>query len=117
TFANDCKRVYADLAKFDQVIEAKKSEFAKIPANPNDKEWVKAKIHHMVDIDQYLRTTVVHHPWNQMYNEAETLCSWEEINPRWQRIDSNNTKALRDLMKIYGWFKLSEFGKETRWQA
>lgn len=111
--ASDCKRAYADLEKFDQVIEAKKSEFANIPANPNDKEWVKAKIHHMVDIDQYLRSTAINLPWEQKYNEAETRCFWEEMIPRWQKIDSANTKDLRDLMKIYGWFKISELGKET----
>lgn len=50
TFADECKRVTNDSANFDRLIEAKKAEFAKLPANPNDKEWVKAKIRHMVDV-------------------------------------------------------------------
>lgn len=116
-FADDCKRVADDITKFDKTVEAKKVEFEKTPANPNDKIWVKSKIDYMVDVDQYLRTVVLNLPWEQKYDKSETDCFWKEIGPRWQAIDSANTKDLRELMKIYGWFKISEFGKDVSQNA
>lgn len=115
--ADDCKRVTADVAVFDKNVEDKKSEFEKIPENPNDKKWVKSKILHMVDVDQYLRTTVMNLPWEQKYNQLETDCFWKEMGPRWQRIDSTNTNDLSVLMKIYSWFKISEFGQDISQKA
>ena len=51
-------RVDEDIDPFDQRMAQLRQEFAKKPPAPNDKEWVKAKLQHMVDVDQYVRSTL-----------------------------------------------------------
>ena len=117
SYAQDYDRVDADVAQFDKVIEVKRLDFEKLPANPSDKGWVKLKINYMVDIDQYLRETVLNLPWEQHYDKVETQHFYDLMMPRWKRIDTGNTEDLRGLMRIYTWFKISVFGEDTSEKA
>ncbi len=114
--ASPYPKVDADLATYDQTIVKMKSEFAVTTANPKDKEWVKAKLDFMFNIDQYMRN-YWNTPFKQKYNEAETQYFNEHFYPKHAGLDSENTKELKELLKIYDWFKISEFGVKADNQA
>lgn len=103
-------RVDEDFKAFDQHVAQLQQEFAKKPPAPNDKEWVKAKLQHMVDVDQYMRG-MNETPERRKYTDEERL----EFNERmpWAAIDAKNTADLKELLKIYPWFTISEFGWEA----
>ena len=48
-------KVDTDLQEYDENVATLRTNFAKIPANIQDKEWVKKKLTHMVEVDQYMR--------------------------------------------------------------
>lgn len=52
----------SDLNEFDMHVAALKESFPRTPSNSSDKEWIKAKLAHMVEVDQYMRkySQVVH---------------------------------------------------------
>lgn len=81
----------------DDGIAALKAAFAQLSADPHDKEWVKAKLRHMVEIDQLGR---------QPAFRAHSI-------PGAVAIDAENTAALKDLMNIWGWFTISQFGEQA----
>jgi hypothetical protein len=105
-------RVDSDLNEFDIHVAALKEVFTRTPANPNDKEWVKVKIAHMVEVDQYMRkySQVVH---EHNYSEQEQNYFSLKFGPRWQSIDEECTASIKELLKIYPWFTISEFGAVT----
>lgn len=105
-------RVDADLKAYDEKVEAMNREFSNIPADPMDKEWVKKKLQHMVDVDQYMRNQV-DLPFRNKYSKEEQEYFWQQFMPRWERVDLSNTQGLKDLLKIYTWFKASEFGGQA----
>jgi len=109
--ASNLPRVDADLKIYDDQIVALSFEFEKVPANPQDKEWVKFKINHMFEVDQYMR-----HYWDitsiHQYTDAEKQEFKTQFLLRAQAVDSANTYDLKKLLKIYRWFKISEFGAE-----
>jgi hypothetical protein len=109
-------RVDEDLAPFDLRVAQLKQEFAKTPPAPNDKEWVKAKLKHMVDIDQYVRQPF-DIPEVRKYSEEERAEFWRRISVRFMGIDRENTAELKKLLKIYPWFTISEFGPEANQNA
>lgn len=81
------------------------------PPNRHDKTWVIEKLQHMVDVDQLVRKAL----------ENPKVASWppearrhfqEKLIARMKEVDRANTAELRELLKIYRWFTVSEFGKE-----
>ncbi len=117
SFAGECDRVTSDIKEFDTNVLAMEAKFKTLPADFKDKAWVKAKISFMNEVDQYMRNTAMHLPFEKQYNEVEKGCFWKEMSPRWMKIDKENTADLKGLMKIYGWFKFSEFGEVTSHDA
>lgn len=89
------------VASYHDRISALEADFAQLPANPNDKEWVKAKLRHMVEIDQISRS---------LSGKSELR---EHILPRAIAIDEKNTAALKELIDIWGWFTISQFGEQA----
>lgn len=104
-------RVDSDLAAYDRAIAKMQSAFAKIPADPKDKEWVKRKLAHMCEIDQFMRNQIAL-PFERKYSEDEAEYFEEQFGPRFQATDKGNTRGLKKIFKLYGWFKISEFGSE-----
>jgi hypothetical protein len=103
--------VDADLKIYDDQIAALNLEFAKVPAKSQAKEWVKIKINHMVKVDQYMRQY-----WNipsiHQYTEVEKKEFNIQFSLRSNSVDQENTSDMKELLKIYTWFKISEFGTE-----
>jgi hypothetical protein len=102
--------VREDLSAFDAHIFALRNAFAALPADPNDKDWVKTKLDHMVEMDQYMRNylNVLH---EHSYTESQTQYFWTQFGPRWEEVDQKNTQNLKDLLEIYTWLKISEWGE------
>lgn len=109
-------KVDADLEVYDNKIKSMQDDFLKSPANPQDKEWVKGKLNHMVEIDQYMRF-FTQTPFEHHYTKEEKEYFDLNFSDRFKSIDLSNTSDIKDLLKIYRWFKISEFGKKADNQA
>ena len=120
TFAKahaDCKRVDADLKIFDNEIQQMVDTFYKLTINYADRNWVIKYVDHMYAKDQHMRRTAIELPFKQRYSKEETDCFWQSFVPRWNRIDTLNTEALKSLMEPYTWFWISDFNEVTNDQA
>jgi hypothetical protein len=111
--AEEFARVTDDLKVYDDHVAGLEAEFAKLPADPHDKTWVKAKLKHMFDVDQYMRkfaSIAVTHA----YNDAERLdFNARFTTKRWMAVDARNTEDLKALLAIHPWFTISEFGERA----
>ncbi len=107
--AADYAKVDRDLADFDLHITSIKSAFAKNAANPHDKEWVKAKLAHLFEMDQYMRK-FPHITYERNYSEQDRKYFSSKYKLKWPEIDKECTSSIKELLKIYEWFKVSEFG-------
>jgi hypothetical protein len=109
TFAADPERPKADLALYDAAIAKMRTDFAQLPADMTDKEWVKRKLKHMVEIDQYTRRFTP--PSEPQCTQEERDYFQNEFVERWSKLDKQNTADLKVLLKTHSWFTVSEWGK------
>ncbi len=110
--ASDFPRVDADLKIYDDTVLAKNVAFSKVPVNPHDKNWVKLKLSHMVDVDQYMRG-YSDTPFKHSYSKEETDYFQTLFGSRWSEMDSQNTNDVKKLLEIYSWFTVTSFGGEA----
>lgn len=110
--AEEYPRVSADLAAYDAHVADAEAEFAKRPADPHEKGWVKMKLAHMVNIDQYMRKYSFT-PADHGYSDAERQDFEARFASRWQQVDARNVAGLEELIGIHGWFTISSFGEEA----
>ena len=114
--ASDSPRVDSDIKVYDDTVATMNATFEQKPANPNNTEWVKLKIQHMVDVDQYTR----HYsdtPFNHQYSASEKAAWQLQFGPRFSAIDQADTVDLKSLLKIYSWFTISRFDAQTDFNA
>jgi hypothetical protein len=106
------ERVDLDLNTYDVKIKSLKDAFSKIPVDPYDKKWVRQKISHMFELDQFMRkfSDVI---YSHKYTLKEEQYFWKEFFPRFKELDAKNTEDLKELITIYDWFKISEFDAIT----
>ncbi len=105
-------KVDVDLQAYDKTVAKMKADFAQIPADPKDIEWVKNKLKHMFDTDQYMRKQK-NIPFEHEYTSAEKEYFSKEFQTRFKQIDKENTEDLKKLLNIYSWFVISKFGEEA----
>lgn len=105
-------KVDTDLKTYDDTITAKNAAFNATPADPHNKPWVKAKLEHMVDVDQYMRN-YLNTPFEHNYSNDEKAYFTTKFMPRWTAIDTQNTADLKLLLQIYNWFNISSFGAQS----
>jgi hypothetical protein len=110
--ANPHSRPDADLQVYKDKVKTLDDAFAKVPAMPKNKGWVKKKLAHMVEVDQYMRLypNVIK---DKEYTDQEEKYFWSMFGPLSRNVDETNTKDLKELLKIYDWFTISEFGREA----
>lgn len=103
-------RVEQDIQEYDMHIAELKAAFGALPVDPFNREWVNEKLKHMFDLDQYTRNylTIV---YEKNYTNQETDYFWQIFGPKWRQIDQKNTNDLKDLLRIFTWFTISEFGE------
>lgn len=104
------------LTDYDTEIQRRISEFEKTPANLKDKAWVQLKIAHMFDIDQYMRNLFMNIS-DQNFTQEELSFFQQGYGHRFYMMDWQNTQDLKQILKLHGWFKVSEWGKQTDRQA
>jgi hypothetical protein len=109
--ADTFAKVDADLTKYDAAIQNMKDEFGKVAGDTSDKDWVKKKLQHMVDIDQHMRNFSMSVPHDHQYTKAEQDYFFKQFLPRWKQLDGNNTANLKSLLETYSWFTISAWGK------
>lgn len=109
--ADPFPKVDADLAEYDAAIQKMKDEFGKVAGDSSDKDWVKKKLQHMVDIDQHMRSFSMSVPHDHQYTKAERDYFFKQFLPRWQQLDGTNTADLKTLLQVYAWFTISAWGK------
>lgn len=110
--ASSLSKVDRDIKDFDDKVQEMNSQFAVKPVNPSDKNWVKEKIQHMRDIDQYMRG-YLEVQFDHGYSDLEKQEFMKQFLPRWSQIDTQNTKDLKELMAIYVWFSIGDFDEKT----
>jgi hypothetical protein len=113
---SDFPKVGQDIKAHHEKIAAMEAEFALKPTDPNDKEWVKTKLAHMVAIDQYARR-YGEIQYQHSYTEAEKTQFLKQFMPRMLSVDAKNTSALKSLLKLYRWFTISLFGEQANGDA
>lgn len=105
-------KVDADLKNYDDTAAAMKAAFATLPSDPKDIDWVKKKLKHMFDVDQFMRKQM-NLPFEHSYAEAEKEYFSKEYGRRFRQVDGENTADLKGLLKVYRWFVISRFGAEA----
>ena len=111
SMASAFPRVDDDLRHYDQTITKMESDFSKIPADPKKIEWVKLKLKHMFDTDQYMRRFGMRIPYEHNYTSDEKNYFNSQFKDRFAGLDAKNTGDIKELLKIYDWFRISIFGK------
>jgi CubicO group peptidase (beta-lactamase class C family) len=104
------------LKDYDSEVLKRINEFEKTPGDINDKDWVKSKLAHMFDIDQYMRKLFMAAN-EQGFTGRELEFFQKGYSRRFTMIDWQNTQDLKLLLKKYGWFKISEWGQQADRQA
>lgn len=105
--------IQAAIGEYDQHVAELKANFDRIPANPQDKKWVAAKLRHMAEVDANERMTSVEGPGLNKFNDAEKEEFRRRLGQRAKVIDDSNRADLIKLLRIYPWFKISEFGEQA----
>jgi hypothetical protein len=114
--ASSYSRVDNDIAAYDQAVIKMKSDFSSQPVESKNKTWVQLKIENMVQVDQYMRN-FWSTPFINLYSADEKAEFNKQFSLKSFAVDSENTSDLKELLKIYNWFKISEFGERTDNQA
>ncbi|WP_413944432.1 DUF6624 domain-containing protein [Bdellovibrio sp. HCB-162] len=105
-------RVEQDLKDYDHKIEKMNKDFSVTPENTDSIEWVKSKLDHMFEIDQYMRN-YWSTPIEKDYSVDERNQFNQEFFKRNNKLDSQNTADTKMLLKKYEWFKISVFGEKA----
>ncbi len=104
--------VHSDIQKYDHFMTQKKRELSQKLKIKTGHDWVKAKLKAMVTLDQYTRNFMQTTKDND-YSHREEQNFYKEFIPRMEKIDKQNTKDLKKIIKKYGWPKISTFGKKA----
>lgn len=107
--ASTYPRVDADIAMYDSTVLKMRNDFSAAPSNIEDKEWIKSKLDYMFKIDQYVRA-FSDTPFINNYSPEEKSEFHKQFGLKFYEVDNRNTSDLKELLKRYEWFKISEFG-------
>jgi len=102
--------------RHDKRVAELTAEFEKLPAAPDDVEWVKKKLEHMAAIDQVARLLSSGPEMSSLTAEQRDAAN-AELGARMTRIDAANLADLKKLLAIHGWFNRSRFGDAADLQA
>lgn len=78
----------------------------------HSKDWVKKKLDHMFMIDQEMRQNSVDVSNDSSYLEQEqSYISQIFYEKYWSKVDYENTEDLKEILAVYGWITISQFGE------
>lgn len=84
-------------------IDALQARFSE-PSRPDDKDWVRRRLAHLYEVDQFARGAYM-----KMPDPGER----RKLAARIIALDQANTAELKDLLKRHRWFTISGFGKDA----
>jgi hypothetical protein len=111
--AADPAKVAVAVAEWDAHVAKLRAEFARAPAAPDDKAWIRSRLRHLVAVDQYARLPFTRDGSERGFTPEENTAFQKEIGRRMEEIDTANTAELKKLIEKHGWFRISEFGPEA----
>lgn len=114
-FAKDFPRVEAEWESLQAELRRIETDFAREPARPADKAWVKKKLTAMSDVDQKVRGLFSKPPAGFSREEVDAWMA--RLAPELHRLDRKNTADLKSLLEKREWFTISEFGAAADDQA
>ena len=121
-FASALLNAQATLAEADRALEtvfaeisAAQAKFTE-PPDSHNRDWVKRRLAHLYEVDQLARGAYIK---PRPADWSPEVCDYygKKLANRITAIDRANTAELKELLKIYRWFTISEFGKESDLQA
>ncbi len=104
-------RVDAAISHYDQILKEAKAKFSRHPVDPQSRVWVLKKLEFMFKIDQDMRD-YWQTPFRQKFSQEESEYFRVQFLSRNDQLDGECTRDLKELLKIYTWFKISEWGKK-----
>ena len=116
SFGSAYSKVNNDLQLYDSYISASDAAFENQLASQHDVNWVRSKIAHMYDLQTYTKL-YLNTPLTNGYTKEETFSFGVEFDGRQNRITTENSTALANLLETYDWFWISRFGFTTDRQA
>lgn len=108
-------RVEADLRPLDNLVKTTRETLARDAGDPHDREWVKRQLKGMVTIDQRIRGTLMQVPPG--YGRWEGRYFVNQVALRMLAEDPVNTRALKAILAVHDWIKLSAFGPDAEHDA
>jgi len=82
------------------------------PPQPRDKEWVKRRLQHMVDVDQAARKAF-DNPKLAGWSTETRQYFYKKMWARIGEIDRAHTAEVKEPLKLHRWFTVSEFGEKA----
>lgn len=82
------------------------------PEDRADKEWVKKRLAHLVEVDQAIRKAMSN-PKLGSWDAAARQTFLDGVTARMADWDAATTAELKGLLAVHRWFTVSEFGKEA----
>jgi hypothetical protein len=114
--ASEYPKVDAALAECDARVADMRAQFARVPASPEDRAWIAAKLQHLADVDQYVRR-FTGEGYTRGFPPREITVFGQKMADRMNAIDAVNTAELKLLVEKSGWFRISEFGAQADYNA
>jgi hypothetical protein len=103
------------LASVFAEIDAEQAKFTEA-RRPQDKEWVKRRLEHLFNVDQKARGEYMKARPADWSPEARQYFG-RKLAGRVVALDRANASELKELMKEYRWFTVSEFGEKAEGHA
>lgn len=82
--------------------------FKKIGGDIRSKPYAKIKLRYMCAMDQYARNAIV-----TIINSGGDDHIVNKLSDRIRQTDLQNTVDLKEMLTVWGWFTISEFGKKA----
>ena len=101
------------LAQIDAHVEQLRGAFEQRAGapRPQDVAWVKLRLSHLAELDQYLR--LVYDDLGPRLPSQEQQALQDALEQRIEAIDAANTREVQALVATHGWFRISTFGEQT----
>ncbi len=107
--AEDYPKADKALAAYDKHAAEVRESFDRMPEKSADKEWVKKKLAHLAEMDQY----AFKYKYPFKFDAAETKYFEKNLGRRVEDVIRTNIRDLKKLVDVYSWFKISEFGEQA----
>ena len=99
-------QIDAHMAQLRRVFDERAGE-----PRPADVEWVKLRLSHLAEVDQYLRTAYDDFRPNLAARDQQSLKS--ALEARIEEVNAANTREVKALIATHGWFRVSVFGEQA----